>query len=464
VKLLLVGCNYKTAPIELREKLAFDGPKLAFALRELETRYGCEAVILSTCNRVELYLARPHDQPLPDQGVIAEFLSEVHQLPADLLASPLRGERSNPQSLPSPLKREGSDPQHLPSPPWGEGSGVRGSDVLYARHNADAILHLFRVVASLDSLIVGEGQIAGQVKRAYELAHEHAAAGPCLHALFQHANVVAKRVRTETGISRGRVSVSSVAVDYVRQVFDHFDDKTILVIGAGKMGELTLKHLRDLKPHRILVTNRSPEKAREVAQGCGGQAVPWEQLDDALVEADIVLSTTGAPEPIMPRRRFNDILARRANRTMVILDIAVPRDFDPRIHDGDRACLFNIDDLQRIREQTLHERQKHIAPAEAIIEEEVTRFQNDWVRRRHGKVIARLTQEFEERRKAIVAQLMAKMNGKLSADDKAYIEGAFRLLQNQFLHGPISALAEEAPEPGKHTLLEALRKMFRLEE
>src|SRR5262245_12720291 len=259
MKLLLVGCNYRTAPIDLREKLAFEGPKLSAALRELESRYGCEAVILSTCNRVELYLARAHDQPLPDHGVIAEFLGECSPLAPRVDVT----SRSELTTL---------------------------APYLYFPQNGDVIRHLFRVVASLDSLIVGEGQIAGQVKRAYELAHEHGTVGPILHALFQHANVVAKRVRTETGITRGHVSVSSVAVDYVRQVFDHFDDKTILVIGAGKMGELTLKHLRDLKPRRILVTNRSPEKAQAVAEGCAGQPMPWETLDDALAEADIVLS------------------------------------------------------------------------------------------------------------------------------------------------------------------------------
>jgi glutamyl-tRNA reductase len=148
----------------------------------------------------------------------------------------------------------------------------------------------------------------------------------------------------------------------------------------------------------------------------------------------------------------------------VILDIAVPRDFDPRIHDGDRACLFNIDDLQRNRARTLEERHKHIPPAEAIINQEAKRFLSDWNRRRNGPIIARLTQEFEERRQVIVSQLLSKLNGKLNEADKNYIEGAFRLLQNQFLHGPISALAEETPETGRHTLLEALRKMFRLEE
>lgn len=421
MNLMLIGCSFKTAPIEVREKLGFDGPKLVAALRELESRYGVEAVILSTCNRVEFYLARPAGQPMPDLDLIAEFIGQMQNV-----------------------------------------DGVSLRPHLYQHQQDAAFRHLLRVSCSLESLVVGEGQIAGQVNKAYALAQEQATAGPILHAVFQHANVVAKRVRTDTGISRGHVSVSSVAVDYVRQVFDHFGDKTILVIGAGKMGELTLRHLKELKPKQILVTNRSPEKAVTVAQGCGGRPVPWEQLDDALVEADIVLSTTGAPEPIMPRRRFNGILARRTGGTMVILDIAVPRDFDPRIHDGDRACLFNIDDLQRIREQTLKERQKQITPAEAIIEAELKRFANDWKRRRNGPIIAKLNQDFEARRKAIVGQLMAKLNGRLSAEDKEYIEGAFRLLQNQFLHGPISALAEEPAETSQHTLREALHKLFRL--
>jgi glutamyl-tRNA reductase len=421
--LLAVGCNFRSTPIELRERLAFSPAGLHAGLDELAARYGCEAVIVSTCNRVELYLARTDAVAAPDVNLIEEFLREFHRLDA-----------------------------------------VDLKPHLYHHSGADAVLHLFRVVASLDSMIVGEGQIAGQVKQAAEAAQERATLGPMLRALFQHARVVAKRVRSETGISRGHVSVSSVAVDYVRQVFDHFDDKTILVIGAGKMGELTLRHLKGLKPRRIVVTNRSPDKAAQVAQGCGGQAVPWEQLDEALAQADIVLSTTGAPEPIMSRRRFEGVLARRGGGTMVILDIAVPRDFDPRIHDGDRTCLFNIDDLKRIREQTLKERQTHVAEADAIVAQEHRRFVTRWAQRQHVPTIARLTQDFEARRQAIVKELFRRLNGKLSEPDRAEVEGAFRLLQNQFLHGPISALAEEQPEGDRHTLLEALRKLFRLEE
>jgi glutamyl-tRNA reductase len=422
--LTVIGCSFRNAPVGVREHLAFDAAALDRALDELNARYGCEAVVLGTCNRVELYLARPEAVVLPDAGLIAEFLAEFHRLPADEIR------------------------RHL-----------------YEHRDGEAVRHLFRVAASLDSLIVGEGQIAGQVKRAYELASERATVGPLLHVLFQHAHRVAKRVRTDTGIARGHVSVSSAAVDYVRQVFDRFDDKRILVIGAGKMGELTLRHLRDLRPRRILVTNRSPDKAKAVAAGCGGEAVPWDQLDEALARVDIVLSTTGAPEPIVGLERYQKVAARRKGGPLVVLDIAVPRDFDPRIHDGDRTCLFNIDDLKRIREQTLRDRQKHLGPAEDIVVKEAQKFLKEWARRKHGPVIARLTQEVESKRLAVVRQLFDRLNGRLSEADRAEIEGAFRLFQSKLLHGPISALAEEAHEEASgHTLLEALRKLFRLPE
>jgi glutamyl-tRNA reductase len=425
MRLLALGCSFRTAPVEVRERLAFTDTSVVAALDELSVRYGSEAVILGTCNRVELYVARPGEPVAPDADLLAEFLSEVHHIPLDSLRP------------------------HL-----------------YSHREGEAVRHLFRVVASLDSLIVGEAQIAGQVKRAYELARERNTAGPLLNSLFQQARVVARRVRTETGISRGHVSVSSAAVDYVRQVFDHFADKKILVIGAGKMGELTLRHLKALRPHRIWVTNRSPEKAQQVAQGCKGELVPWEKLDDALARADIVLSTTGAPEPIVTLDRWQRIDAARRGGAVVILDIAVPRDFDPQIHDGDRTCLFNIDDLKRIREATLQDRLKHVAPAEAIVEQEAARFIKDWTRRKYGPVIQRLTQDFEAKRQAVVQEVMARLNGKLTAEERAFLEKAFQRYQNQVLHGPISALTEEPIESasGGHTLLDALRKLFGLND
>ena len=427
--LLAVGCSYKTTPVEVRERFAINEDRLARAHDALTARLGCEAVILSTCNRVELYLGQVLNQ-LP-AGARLLTVEEVGTLFAEFHGLPARDV-------------------------WPH---------LYAHQNADAVRHLFRVAASLDSLIVGEGQIAGQVKKAYELAQRHAGAGPLLHALFRHARQVARRVRTETGIAHGHISVSSVAVDYVRQVFDHFDDKTVLVIGAGKMGELTLRHLRQLRLKKILVTNRSPDKASAVAQGCGGEAVPWDRLDELLTRADIVLSTTGAPQPIMTLDRYHKIAAQRT-KPVVILDIAVPRDFDPRIHDGDRTCLFDIDDLQRVRDRTLTDRLRYVPAAEGIVEHEAQQFLTDWARRRHGQVIARLTQDFEEKRLEVTKELFARLNGKLTDDDRKYIEGAFRLLQNRFLNGPISALKEASraePEDARgHTLLDALRKLFRL--
>ena len=430
--LLAIGCSYKTTPVEVRERLAFKHEHLSRAHTELCTGFDCEAVILSTCNRVELYAGCVLDDPdggdkpcrSLDAESIGEFFADFHNLPV---------------------------------------SSVRPH--LYVHRQADAVRHLFRVAASLDSMIVGEGQIAGQVKKAYEQAVHDDSVGPLLHALFRHARRVARRVRTETGIAHGHVSVSSAAVDYVKQVFDHFDDKTILVIGAGKMGELTLKHLRQLNPRHIWVTNRSQEKAESVAKGCGGEAMPWHRLDDLLARTDIVLSTTGAPEPIMTRQRYEQIATRRTGGPLVILDIAVPRDFDPRIHDGDRTCLFNIDDLKRIREATLADRLKHLEPAEAIVQQETKAFLKDWARRRHGPVIARLTQDLDSKRREIVSELLSKLNGRLTDDDRRHIEGAFRLLINRLLHGPITALTEETHSgSGGHTLLDALRKLFRLQE
>jgi glutamyl-tRNA reductase len=418
MELLALGCSYRTTAVEVREKLAFNDEQAGRALHHLAAEFGYEAVLLSTCNRVELYLARAGAAPLPCD--IPQYLAEFHQLPVEQVRT------------------------HL-----------------YSFRQLDAVRHLFRVSASLDSMLIGEGQIAGQVKKAYDKSLGLGVTGPILNLLFPHARRVAKRVRTETGISLGHVSVSSAAVDYVREVYDQFGDKTVLVIGAGKMGELTLKHLAAQKPRRIWVTNRSPEKAYAVAKGCGGEAVPWERLDEVLGQAHIILSTTGAPEPIVTRERYRKI---RRTAPAVILDIAVPRDFDPQIHDGEETFLFNIDDLMKLREATLARRREHIPPAEAIVEQESQRFMKEIAGRRVGPVIAQLTKEVETRRREIVSQLLTHLNGKLSEADKAYIEGAFSQMQNKILHAPITALREESGgvSTGRHTLVEAVCKLFRL--
>lgn len=422
MNLRAIGCNVESASVELREKLAFDPAKLTRTLAELPARYGAEAVVLGTCNRVELYVARPDTDAPIHLPLIAEFLAEIHGVPAEAVRA------------------------HL-----------------YEHPDEGAVRHLFRVASGLDSVVIGEAQIAGQVKEAFDLAHKAGATGPLLNALFPTASRVSKRVRTETGLGHGHASVSSAAVDFLLTVFDTFSDKTVLVIGAGEMGRLTLTHIQELRPARVLVANRSREKAASVAAECGGHVVPWEQLDDGLVQADIVLSTTGAPEPIVARRRFDErVRPRRAGRMLVVFDMAVPRDFDPRIHDGDRVTIFNVDDLTRVADQAAAERRKHIPAAEAIVAAEVSRFVNDWNRRKDGPVIGQLTAEVDRVRDAVLTPLLAKLNGKLTDADKAFVEGAFRLFQNRLLHGPIAALQEASREGHSGTLREALMKLFGL--
>jgi glutamyl-tRNA reductase len=422
MNLRAIGCNVATAPVEIREKLAFDDAKLRAALAELTARYGVEAAILGTCNRVELYLGRPETGAPVHAPLVAEFLAETHGLPPEAIQP------------------------HL-----------------YEHADAEAVRHLFRVASGLDSVVIGEDQIAAQVKEAFELSRKLEASGPLLNGLFPAALRVSKRVRSETGISLGQVSVASAAVAYLRAVFETFTDKTVLVIGAGEMAQLTLAHLKELHPAEVLVTNRTGAKAAALAAECGGQTVPWEQLDEALVRADIVVSTTGAPEPIVPRRWFaKKVLAKRGRRKMVVFDMAVPRDFDPGIDDGDRVSLFNVDDLNRVRNQQLAERRTHIAPAEAIVAVEVTRFVQDWNRRKDGPVIGQLTEEVDRLRDAVLGPLLDKLDGRLTESDRAYIEGAFRLFQNRLLHGPIAALRESSGEPHGLTLRDAIRKMFGL--
>lgn len=422
MNLRAIGCNVASAPVELREKLAFDEAKMRAALAELAARYGVEAAILGTCNRVELYLARPETGAPVHAPLVAEFLAETHGV---------RPEQIQPH--------------------------------LYEHADAEAVRHLFRVAGGLDSVVLGEDQIAAQVKEAFESAQKQEATGSLLNALFPAALRASKRVRTETGLGAGQVSVASAAIAYLKAVFETFTDKTVLVIGAGEMAQLTLAHLKELQPARVLVTNRTAEKARSLAVEWSGEAVPWERLDEALVKADIVLSTTGAPEPIVSRRWFNEkVLAKRGRRKMVIFDMAVPRDFDPRIDDGDAVSLFNVDDLNRVRDQQLAERRTHVGAAEAIVGVEVAKFVQDWNRRKDGPVIGQLTDEVDRLREAVLAPLLAKLNGKLTESDRAYIEGAFRLFQSRLLHGPIAALRESSSEPHGGTLRDALMKLFGL--
>jgi glutamyl-tRNA reductase len=405
--------------------LALDGPKLDRAIEAFAERFpNVEAVLLSTCNRVELYAAGDQPARVPDLDAAAEFLGSFHDVGVTEL---------------------------MPH--------------LYFHADRDAVRHLFEVSGSLDSLVPGESQILAQVKEAYRVGQERRLTGPVTNALFQKAIAVGKQIHATTEISRRKVSVSSVAVEFACEIFeaDQFPQKTVLVIGAGKMGELTLEHLCELRPGCILVTNRTPQKAVEVAAKWKGQPVPFDRLDDWLADADLVLSTTGSPEPIVTGRRFAAIMRRRGNRPVFIVDIAVPRDFAPDVGDLENVYLYNIDDLQRERDKNVKAREREMLKARAIIDRETAAFFAELAHQRHaGPVISQLRQEWDARRDAELARLFAQRPN-LSPEDREAIARSLERFQNQIMHQPVSAL-RSAAENGHHHhgLLDALKRLFHI--
>lgn len=424
MKLLALGVDHRSAPTPVREALAFDGEKLPTALESLARAFpGSEFVVLSTCNRVEVYAAgEPHI--CPEVGALGGFLGEFHRLPADRFVG------------------------HLVD-----------------HHDEGAVEHLFRVSSSLESLVLGEGQILGQVKEAYKAACDRRTTGPILNVLFQQALRVGKLVREETGMDRGKLSIASVAVDVARAVFDTFADKTVLVIGAGKMGDLTLQHLSALRPGRILVTNRNPDRATEAAAKWGGQAVPFERLHQALVDADVVVSTTAAAEPIVTYETYARVQKSRRNRLALILDIAIPRDFDARVGDLDQVMLYNVDDLRAQAEENRKGRQKGVDPATAIIARETAACLAGLRHQRHAGALLRQLGDYADTiRQRELDRLFARMPDLDDADREAIALFAHRL-QNQYLHHPRAALrsATEAPHgEHPHPLLKAVRHIFGL--
>lgn len=424
MKLLSLGVDHQSAPAPVREALAFDGGKLASGLDGLTSAFPrAEIVVLSTCNRVEVYAAgEPH--ACPEVGSLSDFLGRFHGLPADRFVA------------------------HL---------------VDY--HDEGTVEHLFRVAASLESLVLGEGQILGQVRDAYKAAVQKRTTGPILNTVFQQALRVGKRVREETGMDRGKLSIASVAVDLARAVFDSFLDKTVMVIGAGKMGELTLQHLADLRPGRILVTNRDPARAQAAADRWGGETVPFDRLHQGLVQADLVVSTTAAAEPIVTREAYERVQRARRNRLALILDIALPRDFDPAIGDLDQVLLYNVDDLQAQADRNRRERRKGIDPAKDIIARETALCLANLRHQKHaGALLRQLGDHADTIRLRELEALHARLPNLTEADREAIALFAHRL-QNQYLHHPRAALRAAAQTPSNdhpHPLLNAVRHIFGL--
>lgn len=422
-RFLAVGVDHRSAPASVRELLAFDGPRLAEGLSGLTGVFpSCEAVVLSTCNRVEVYIAG--EEEVPDAEEIAEFLARFHRAEPD-----------------------------------------RFSSHLVSHHNEGAVGHLFRVASSLESLVIGEGQIIGQVRDAYQSAVAAGTVRSLFHGVFQHALRVGKKVREETGLDQGRVSVASVAVEVARDVFDSFADKTVLVIGAGKMAELTLQHLADLKPGRIVITNRNPERAEAAAARWEAETVPFERLGQALVEADLIVSTTAADQPIVTYDQFSRVQRARRNRLCLILDIAVPRDFDEKIGTLEQVLLYNVDDLLGQAEQNKQVRRQKVDSALAIIDREISNCLGALRHQRQAGVILRkLGDNAEEIRRRELDRLFASRPALTPEDREAIVHMTHRL-QNQFLHHPRAALKDAGAQSAAdhpHSLISAFKHLFGL--
>ena len=406
MRLLALGTDHRHAPADVREAIAFDGDRLARGLDALAAAFPlAEFAILSTCNRVEVYSAGDAEA-VPSTGALIHALAQFHAIEAE------RFERH-----------------------------------LFDHHDDRAVAHLFRVASSLESLVLGEGQIIGQVKDAYSAATGRKTVGPILHAVFRHALHVGKKVRAETGLDQGRLSVASVAVDVARDVFDTFADKTVLVIGAGKMADLTLQHLAALKPGRVVVTNRTADRAEAVAKRHGGSVVPFERLNQALIEADVVVSTTAAAEPIVVLDQYRRIQRARRNRLALILDIAIPRDFDPRIGDLEQVMLYHVDDLRAQSEANLAKRQKGVDPALAIIERETAECLAALRHQRHAGQVLRQLGDYADTVRLREQDTLYSKCPNLSDADRAAIAHTLQRLQNQFLHHPRAALRSAASDP-----------------
>jgi glutamyl-tRNA reductase len=418
----VVGCSHHGTPIELRERLAFGREETAEALDHWRRVFrNVEAVLLSTCNRVEVYAAGAAELPGGEQ--VAGFLARFHKLePAELLPH------------------------------------------LYAYDGPTAVRHLFNVAASLDSMVLGEPQILAQVKQAYQAATERDATGPLLHAAFQAATRVARRVATETAIHQHRVSVPSVAVaDFARGVFERFDDKQTLVIGAGEMAEETLRYLRDEGAREITVVNRHFERGEALARTWQGRARPWEELLEALTAADLVIGTTAAGKAVVTLEDFRRVEASRRQRPLVILDLAVPRDFEAAIGGRPDVYLYSVDDLEAACRRNQAQRDKELPAARAIIEQETGRFMAELYRRASGPVIQQLKDGWQKPKEQELQRLLARLPG-LDQRAQDEIRLAFDRLLGKLLHPPLESLRDESRNGIPHGLLDALSRLFRLKD
>jgi len=415
MKILLTGLNHKTAPVELRERLAISPEKLADETRALLSHPGVrEGMILSTCNRVELVVCYEGREP-----ELALYLNEHFSVDA--------------QSL---------EPH------------------LYQHHETEAVRHLFRVASSLDSMVVGEPQILGQVKESYSAARSVGAVGGTLERLLQGALAAAKKVRTETQIGSSAVSIASVAVDLARKIFGSLEGKRVLLVGAGKMSELAARHLMQQGAGSLLIANRTQERAVRLARKFNGHVVRFDDLHARADEADILITSTGSTEFIFRIPHAQQFLHRRRNRPMFFIDIAVPRDVDPEINRLDGIFLYDIDDLQSVTASNLSNRTREAQQAEAILEQELVRYQRRIETLDVVPTLVDLQATAEEMRQAELRRAQSRLQS-LTPAQQAAVEALTHGLMNKFLHQPLQALKAAARE-GDLATVDAIRAAFRL--
>jgi glutamyl-tRNA reductase len=420
MNLLLLGVSHRTAPVELREKLDFSSRDVGAAVQELAARASVpECVVLSTCNRSEVYVV--NDNLERTRADVVDFLSQFHQLPREAFT------------------------EHL-----------------FSIEGADAVRHLFRVAAGLDSALIGEPQILGQVKEAFQAAAERHCTGPMLRTLFDRSFYVGKRVRTETALGEGAVSVSFEAVAIARKIFGRLDGRRVLVVGAGDISTLTAQHLRTSGVGDMLVTSRTITHAELLAEQVKGKAVPWRDFPAALATVDIVITATGAPRHVITRAHIEGAMRRRSS-PLYIVDLAVPRDVEPSVVEFEQVILYNIDDLQKRVQQNLSSRTGEVDRAEDIVHEEVAWFVAR--QRSLGAVptIKALRRHFYAVRDAELLRLEGKLAG-LSPENRARFEDVTRLILEKLLLDPTEQLKALPDQETQAGYAEMLDRLFRLSE
>ena len=416
MKLQLIGINHKTAPVEVRERLAIPESRLAEACKKLaEHPAVAEGMIVSTCNRVE-FIAHMQN----GSGDLREFLREYFEV--DL----------------------GQFESHL-----------------YEFREDEAVRHVFRVAASLDSMVVGEPQILGQVKEAYATARAVGAVSAQLDQLLTRAFAVAKRVRTETAVGSSSVSIASVAVELAEKIFGNLNGKSVYLVGAGKMSELAARHLLAHGAASLFVANRTYDRAIRMAQKFNGQAIEFSRLYDTCDRADIVITSTGSPHFIFRPEHGEKLMALRRNKPMFFIDIAVPRDVDPEMNKLDGIFVYDIDDLQQAVSSHVSDRKKEAEKAEAIVNDEVEKFQARLQALDVVPTIVSLQDHLETIRQAEIDRVRGRL-GSMTTDQELAVEALTRGIVNKIMHTPISTLKTAARDPESTTVIDLVRRLFNL--